>query len=71
MRYPLHRSCREVTALLVAREDRALAWHERLALRLHLALCDTCPRFARQMLALRLGLQQWRHAHTHAEKPEG
>ncbi len=59
--YPLHRSCRESAALMVAREDRALGWADRLALRLHLALCDACPRFERQMSALRNAMAQWRN----------
>ena len=58
---PLMRSCREVAALLVAREDRALGLADRLAPRMHMAICDTCPRFERQMLSLRNSLQQWRN----------
>ena len=58
---PLMRTCREVAALLVAREDRALGLADRLALRMHMAICDTCPRFERQMLSLRNSLQQWRN----------
>jgi hypothetical protein len=58
---PLRRTCKEVAALLVAREDRALGLADRLALRLHLAACDACPKFERQMLMLRNGLRQWRN----------
>jgi hypothetical protein len=58
---PLMRTCREVAALLVAREDRALGLADRFALRMHMAICDTCPRFERQMLSLRNSLQQWRN----------
>ena len=54
------RTCREVAALLVAREDRALAWPDRLALRLHLAACRACPRLERQLLTMRHALSQWR-----------
>jgi hypothetical protein len=57
----LRRSCREVAALLVAREDRALPAVERLALRLHLAACNACPRFERQMLTMRNALKSWRN----------
>ena len=57
----LRRSCKEVTALLVAREDRALPAVERLALRLHLAVCGACPVFERQLLTMRNALQRWRH----------
>lgn len=56
----LRRSCKEVAALLVAREDRALPLVERVALRLHLAVCDACPVFERQLLTVRNALQRWR-----------
>lgn len=59
--YPLRRTCKEASALLIAREDRALPRLERWALRLHLALCDACPRFERQLLTLRHAMGQWRH----------
>jgi hypothetical protein len=59
--YPLRRTCKEASALLIAREDRALPRVERWALRLHLALCDACPRFERQLLTLRNAMGQWRH----------
>ncbi|MCI4440246.1 zf-HC2 domain-containing protein [Tibeticola sp.] len=58
---PLKRTCREVAALVIAREDRALPWRERLALRLHMAACAACPRFERQVLTLRRALGAWRH----------
>jgi Putative zinc-finger len=57
----IQRTCKEVTALLVAREDRALPLSDRLALRLHLLVCQACPRFERQMLSMRNQLQQWRN----------
>ena len=56
----LRRTCKEVAALLVAREDRALPVTERVALRLHLAACSACPRFERQILLMRNALRQWR-----------
>jgi len=57
----LRRTCKEVTTLLVAREDRALPPVERLALRLHLAACRACPVFERQLLTMRKALDRWRH----------
>jgi hypothetical protein len=60
MRY-FRRTCKEVTVLLVAREDRELPAIERLALRLHLAVCTACPVFERQLLTMRNALQRWRH----------
>lgn len=57
---PLRRTCREVTVLLIAREDQPLPLSDRLALRLHLAACTECPVFERQVLTVRLAMQQWR-----------
>jgi hypothetical protein len=57
----LRRSCKEVAALLIAREDRALPATERVALRLHLAACKACPVFERQLMTMRNALQRWRH----------
>ena len=57
----LRRSCRETAALLIAREDRALGMLDRLALRLHLLACKTCPKFENQILTLRAAMGKWRH----------
>ncbi len=46
---------------MVAREDRTLAWPDRVALRLHLLACKACPRFEMQMLVMRNNLKQWRN----------
>lgn len=61
MAYPLHRTCKQVAALLVAREDHDLRPVDRLALRMHLAICATCPPFERQMLTIRNSFRQWRN----------
>jgi hypothetical protein len=58
---PLNRTCKEAAALLVAREDRALALPDRVALRLHLLICKACPRFEGQLLSMRNQLKQWRN----------
>lgn len=60
MKAPWMRTCREVSALLLAREDRGLSWHERLAIRIHFMICEACPRFERQVLTMRDALGQWR-----------
>ncbi len=57
---PLMRSCKEVTALVIAREDRALPLVEQWALRLHMAMCQACPTFERQVLTMRNAMKQWR-----------
>ena len=59
--YPFRRTCKEVSALLIAREDRELPLSERLALRLHLTMCQACPRFERQVLTMRNAMKQWRN----------
>jgi hypothetical protein len=61
---PFNRTCREVAALLVAREDRNLGLADRLALRMHMVICDACPRFEDQMLTMRNHLQKWRNYST-------
>ena len=57
----LRRTCKEVAALLVAREDRDLPAVEKIALRLHLAACKACPKFERQLLVMRNAMKQWRN----------
>lgn len=57
---PLNRTCKEATAILVAREDREVPFKEGLALRLHLLLCGNCQIFERQMLTMRNAFKQWR-----------
>lgn len=58
---PLMRSCKEVSALLIAREDRVLPLTERVGLRMHMVLCRACPRFERQVLTMRNAMKQWRN----------
>lgn len=61
MTLPLRRTCRDVAALLIAREDRHLGLADRLALRLHLAACEACPKFERQILTMRNQMKLWRN----------
>jgi Putative zinc-finger len=56
----LRRTCKEAAALLVAREDRRLPLADRVALRLHLAACDACPRLAHQLELMRRAFGAWR-----------
>lgn len=46
-------SCREVTQLVSEGMDRRLGLGERVALRLHFAICRSCANFNRQMGFLR------------------
>ena len=57
----LRRTCRETTALLIAREDRALGLADKLALKLHLLACKACPKFENQVLTMRAAMNKWRH----------
>lgn len=67
---PLKRTCKEVAILLIAGEDRKLALTERLALRLHMVVCEACPRFQSQLITMRNSLQLWRNYADSAEFPE-
>lgn len=62
---PLMRSCKEVTALVIAREDRHLPLLERAALRAHMFICKACPCFERQVLTIRNATRQWRNYVDH------
>jgi hypothetical protein len=46
-------SCREVTRLVSQGLDRRLAFGDRVALRVHFAICRGCSNFDRQMQFLR------------------
>jgi len=46
-------SCKETTRLLSQGEDRKLAFGERVALRVHLAICDGCRNVSAQFRFLR------------------
>jgi hypothetical protein len=46
-------TCKEATQLVSQGLDRRLAFHERLALRLHLLVCNGCSNFRKQVTFLR------------------
>ena len=50
-------SCKETTRLLSQAADRDLAFGERLALRVHLAICKGCRNVNDQFRFLRLAVQ--------------
>jgi hypothetical protein len=52
--------CREVTALVLAGEDRRLSLGERLGVRLHMLVCKACPRFVQQVTLMRRALNRWK-----------
>ena len=49
------RTCREVTRLILEGQDRRVGALDRVAIRFHMLVCDTCPRFLRQ------ALDRWRN----------
>ena len=44
--------CREAARLITESYQRPLRWRERVALRLHLTVCDACTNFKKQMRLL-------------------
>jgi hypothetical protein len=50
-------SCKETTRLLSQGEDRKLAFGERVALRLHLAICNGCRNVSSQFKFLRVAMK--------------
>jgi hypothetical protein len=51
-------TCKEASRLISEGMDRRLSFIERLALRLHVGVCDACTRFSRQLRFLRRALQK-------------
>jgi hypothetical protein len=51
-------TCREASALASRATDVRLSLTERLALRIHLAVCKNCSRFNRQLLEMRRLLRE-------------
>ena len=60
MTLPLRRTCREVTRLVLASDDRPLGLADRLALRLHWLACSNCSRFRAQAKTMRQAIDRWR-----------
>jgi hypothetical protein len=51
-------TCKEVSRLVSLGLDRRLGFVERLRLRVHLAICDGCTNFKKQMEFLRKAVKQ-------------
>lgn len=51
-------SCKQAAQLASQSLDRRLGWFERVALRLHLAICDGCTNFSRQAAFLRRAMKR-------------
>jgi Putative zinc-finger len=54
-------TCREVTALISAREDRNLSRSEGLVLRVHAFICTRCERWEQQVKFMRQSMQAWKN----------
>jgi len=63
----LHRNCREVTRLLLERENRPLTLVERIAVRFHLRICLMCTRFTGQVQLMNRAMAQWKRYAEHGE----
>ena len=53
------RACAKAARLLSARQDRPLTLGETASLRLHLALCDGCTNYEKQVRFLRQAMGRW------------
>jgi hypothetical protein len=51
-------TCKEATRLVSQGLDRRLPFGRRVALRVHLAICDGCTHFSKQMDFLRRAVRQ-------------
>ena len=60
MKYSPFLSCRDASRLITARLDRDLNLFERIALDLHLRICDACPKVVAQLDAMRAAMREWR-----------
>jgi len=66
--YPFRRTCREVAGLILAREDRALNFTERLSIRIHFLVCKACPNFAQEVQTMRRALDGWKNYRNNDEE---
>lgn len=55
------RTCREVVALISAREDRALSTTERVVVHVHKFICDGCTRWDAQVKYMRKSMAAWKN----------
>jgi hypothetical protein len=62
-----NRNCREVTRLILERENRVLTVVERVAVRFHLGICLMCTRFTGQVKLMNRAMAQWKQYTEHDE----
>jgi hypothetical protein len=51
-------TCKEVSHLVSQGLDRELGWGERMRVRIHLAICNGCTNFKKQMDFLRRAMRE-------------
>jgi hypothetical protein len=56
----LMKSCKEVTRMVLHAEEVPLPLRDKLAVRLHVLICKTCPVFIQQVALMRQASQRWR-----------
>lgn len=61
-------TCKEVTHLVLEKQERRLSWRERLGIRIHYLICDACKRFEQQMQFLRRAAQRYAERHQASEQ---
>jgi hypothetical protein len=61
MKIPFRVTCKQATSLLIAQEDRKINMSDKLALRLHIYACKTCPNFEQQLMIMRKSMKLWRN----------
>jgi len=62
------RNCREVTRLVLERQERQLGPIEWVAVRLHLGICEMCTRFTGQLDLMNRALTRWKAYRESAEE---
>ncbi len=62
-------SCKETSLLVSQSLDRRLSWRERIALRMHLLVCDACRSFADQAAFLRTAARRFGRGANASEQP--
>jgi len=63
------RNCREVTRLVLERQERGLRPIERVAVRLHLGICEMCTRFSSQLDLMNRALSRWKAYADSGDEP--
>jgi len=56
----LMRTCQEVTRLVLQGQDRDLTVGERLGVRMHMVVCQACPKFRQQVVFMRQAMGRWK-----------